>query len=192
VVLNSASRAPFMLVAEVLEDPCNVSTASAVEGTRLGGVGGDGDSRSVSNHDSGDCSGSIGELSPATAAAAAPRQKPKACVGMPLNDDGTGTSTGIEAAMEDVTHDGSLVHSPSSSFSSLSSLFVDALMAGRFPTNQIALPQQQACAAAIHSGFGELWSSRVRRLKSTSPYGHLPGWRCISFMVCVNFKGQFY
>lgn len=166
-----------MFVAEVLEDPCNISTASAV------GVGAkkkidDGAIDSVNDYQLRRMSNHDYEL--------LAKQKTKACVVMPLNDDGTGTSTGKT--------DDEIVDATGSAFSgadgntleqtlSSSSSFVDALMAGRFSTNQIALSQQQACAAAIHSGFGELWSTRVKRLKLNSPYGHLPGWRCVSFMV---------
>jgi len=173
-----------MFVAEVLEDPCNVSTASAVGvGTKEGSSieeGSSGAIDSVNNYQLRRVSDHDYELL---------AKKTKACVVMPLNDDGTGTSTGNE---DDVVNAiGGAISSTGGNTlvqRSSTSSFVDALMAGRFSTNQIALPQQQACAAAIHSGFGELWSTRVKRLKDNSPYGHLPGWRCVSFMVRDSSK----
>jgi hypothetical protein len=153
VVLKSASRAPFMVVAEVLDDPNNASTASAVAGTTRSAspIERDGDEGAEESAEEGSPgSVSVRRLGPGAA--------PRACATMALNDGGGGGGAAS---------------------------FVDALVARRVPLTTLGWPQQLACAAAVGCGFGELWSERVRRLQRCSPYGHLPGWRCVSFMVAA-------
>jgi len=175
VTLPSRSRAPFLLTVEVLDTPYHCGDA---------GTYAEGAPRGLSVYD---------VLRGRSAAAAGAAGVAAAAAALPAPDDADADAD-VPAAAAPVAQQARGGSGPAAAAAAAARGAAAAARADeRSPLDDVDPSNVSTeVVAQVASVFGELWHWKEKRLRSTSEFGNLPGWRLASMIVKSgdNLKGE--